>query len=162
IDSGFAPSTAPPTPTVMTSPNQLYAAAVNDDKVYVTSVSASPQGPINFQTNVFPVVYVGNLDPPGEDTDATANIARLVRNVIPDGPGTDSFFLQEIVDLDFVAGSTAAWLVSRASDVAQQVIYNPSTGVPAASVPQVDLSANVGAGACQNPTGVVTSATLGK
>ena len=56
------PSTDPPdAPTVMTAPNQLYAAAVQAGSVYVTSVSASPEPPIDFQPNVFPVLYVGDL-----------------------------------------------------------------------------------------------------
>src|SRR5262249_45682823 len=44
IDSGFAPSGSPDgTPTVMTSPNQLYSVAIFNGKIYVTSVSASPE-----------------------------------------------------------------------------------------------------------------------
>src|SRR4029077_6061989 len=41
-----------------TSPNQLAAMAVAGNRIYVTSVSASPAGPPKFDGNVFPVVYV--------------------------------------------------------------------------------------------------------
>ena len=87
IDSGFAASDRTAgAPTVMTSPNQLYAVAVQGGKVYVTSVSASPEPPINFDANVFPVVYVGDLATGTEDrrTSASANLARLVDDQIPD------------------------------------------------------------------------------
>lgn len=153
IDSGFiAPGGSS---AVMTSPNQLNSVAVRNGKIYVTSVSAAPEPPINFRTNVHPVVYVGDLTSHQEDRSnvGSANLARLAEDVIGDAPGTDRLFLEEITDLDFIAGSQAAYGVSRAADALQEVIYDPVDGVRAGT-PQINLGANVGAGPCQNPIGI--------
>jgi DNA-binding beta-propeller fold protein YncE len=152
IDSGFAPSTDPPdAPTVMTAPNQLYSAAVQGGKVYVTSVSASPQPPINFQANVFPVLYVGDLATGMEDLSnvGSANLARLVFDQIP--PESTRRFLQEIVDLAFDGDSNVAYVVSRAADTVQQLTYDPNIGIIVGTTEtrQINVSPD-----CQNPIGI--------
>jgi DNA-binding beta-propeller fold protein YncE len=150
LDSGFAPSgSAPETPTVMTAPNQLYGAAIQGDKVYITSVSASPQPPINFQTNVFPVLYVGDLATGLEDHSevGTANLARLAFDQVPERPR----FLQEIVDLDFDGLSNEAYVVSRAADIVQRLTFEPGVGIIIGTddVKQINV-----APLCQNPIGI--------
>jgi YVTN family beta-propeller protein len=159
LDSGFAPAgSAAGTPTVMTAPNQLYAAAVQGQKVYVTSVSAAPQPPIRFNTNVFPVLYVGDLGTHTEDRSnvGSANLARLAEDALGDAAGTDRFFLQEIVDLAFADASTA-YVVSRAADVIQRVSYDAETGITIGTeaVRQINVSPG-----CQNPTGIAISPSL--
>ncbi len=160
IDSGFAPAgSAAGTPTVFTAPNQLYALTVQGGRVYATSVSAAPQAPINFQTNVHPVVYVGDLASGQEDRSprGSANLAKLAEDAIqPATSGDKRFFLQEIVDLDFV--DDTAYVVSRAADVLQRVNYTASgITIGTAERRQIDLIAAGGPTACQNPIGVVTS-----
>jgi YVTN family beta-propeller protein len=152
IDSGFAPAgSSEGTPMVMTSPNQLGAVAVHGDKIYVASVSASPQAPINFRANVFPVVYVGNVSSRDQDG-STANLAKLATDLLGDNAGTDRFFLGDLADLAFDGDSSVAYVVSRAADVIQRVDYgsagSPSLGT--AAVAQINVSP-----ACQNPIGIV-------
>lgn len=152
IDSGFAPSTAPPdAPTVMTSPNQLYSAAVQGDKVYVTSVSASPEPPVNFQANVYPVLYVGDLTTGMEDLSdlGSANLARLVYDQIP--AEETRRFLQEIVDLAFDGDTNEAYVVSRAADTVQHLTYDPAQGIVIGTdeIKQINVSPD-----CQNPIGI--------
>ncbi len=163
IDSGFAPDGSPQgTPTVMTAPNQLFAVAVRAGKIYVTSVSASPQGPIKFNANVFPVLYVGDLATGTEDRSdvGSANLAKLAEDLIqPAVTGKQRLFLQEIVDLDFL--DNTAYVVSRAADAVQRVTYGGNgivLGTP--DVPQIDLIKAGGPPACQNPIGIVTSRDL--
>jgi len=159
LDSGFAPTTAPPgTATVMTSPNQLWSVAIVGSKIYVPSVSASPAPPINFVTNVQPVAYVADVWNHTEDRTATgtANLARLVRDQVPDAT---KFFLADTVDVSFV-GTANAYYVSRGADVVQRVEYKydgPVLGTPDRK--QIDLNV-VPSGStlrCQNPTGIVTT-----
>jgi hypothetical protein len=159
LDSGFVPVTAPAgTPTVLTSPNQLWSVAVVGSKIYVPSVSASPAPPISFVTNVQPVAYVGDLGAWAEDKSArgTANLARLVRDQVS---GSSRFFLADTVDVSFV-GSSVGYYVSRGADVVQRVEYGdhgPMLGTP--DVKQIELN-TVPAGStlrCQNPTGIVTA-----
>ncbi len=187
IDSGFVPDgSAAGSPTVMTAPNQLGAVAIHDGKIYVTSISASPQPPVKFNTNVFPVVYVADLRTATEDrsTVGSANLAKLADDVIPDVPAptpppvpcmspspcipvTNStrFFLADIVDLDFddsvAAPASTAYVISRGADVVQRVVYDPASGV-SAGLPQIDLAASYNslADGCQNPIGIVVSSRL--
>ncbi len=160
IDSGFAPSTAGVgAPTVMTSPNQLFSALVNGSKLYVTSISASPAPPTNFQVNVQPVLYVADLTGRVEDRGplGTADLARLVRDQIPD-PGV-KFFLADLVDLGFV-GTDLAYVLSRGADVVQRISYTGAAPTLGSSFnKQIDLNLTPAGspGPCQNPTGIAVT-----
>ncbi len=155
FDSGFAPpGVEAGSAALTTSPNQLYAAAVQGQKVYVTSVSASPAPPVEFDANVFPVLYVGDLASGAEDLSnvGTADLAKLADEAA--APGQARFFLQEIVDLDFAGPTDVAYVVSRASDAVERVVYDEMTGirVGTAAVPQIDLAPG-----CRAPIGIVVS-----
>src|SRR4029079_9925951 len=113
--------------TVQASPNQLWNAIVVGSKVYVPTVSASPAPPVNFRTNVQPIVYVGDLDAHAEDTGATGtmDLATLVRDQIPSTQ--TRFFLADIVDIGFV-GENVMYVVSRDADVLQRIALD--SGAP--------------------------------
>ena len=114
----------------MTSPNQLYAAAIQDGKVYVTSVSASPQPPIRFDPNVFPVVYVGDLATGTRGPfQRRLRQPRQARRPHPVRATGARLFLQEIVDLDFDGDFDTAYVVSRAADAVQRVNYDAASGI---------------------------------
>ena len=158
IDSGFAPADG--APTVMTSPNQLYSVAVQGDRVYVTSISASAGPPVRFNANVHPVVYVGDLTTRTElrAPDGTTNYARLVFDDVP--AGSTRFALADLVDIAFIGTSNIAYALSRGADVVQRVVYEP-TGITAGS--DINEQIEIGgtpAGAsrgCQTPIGIATS-----
>lgn len=165
IDSGFAPVGAPVgTPTVMTSPNQLWTAIIIGQKIYLPSISASPAAPVSFQTNVQPVIYVGDLASHTEDRGLTGtmNLSPLVRDQIPD-PGP-RFFLADIVDISFV-GDSVMYVLSRGADVLQRVSLE-TTGPELGSTQNFQIDLNVvptgGTARCQNPTGVVIGHTTNK
>src|SRR5262249_22955856 len=108
LDSGFAKGGVATNPTVKTSPNQLGALAIAGGRLYVTSVSASPEGPTRFDNNVFPVVYVADLAGAAEVRDAsgTVNLARKIYDAIPSpSPTSPRFIPGELADLDFVPDS---------------------------------------------------------
>lgn len=153
IDSTFG------SPSTMTAPNQLYAVAIAGDRIFVPSVSASPEPPVSFNTNVQPVVYVGALDSLSEDTSniGTTNLAAHVRDEITDGA---RHFLADIVDVAMV-GTDIAYVLSRGANVVQRVEYNEATGISIGSAfnEQIDVGA-APAGApegCFGPSGIVTS-----
>src|SRR6185295_17649664 len=105
MDSGFHKDGLAANPTVMTSPNQLSAMAVSGKRVYITSVSASPEGPARFDNNVFPVVYVADLATGAEIRDAsgTANLARKIYDAIPSPSAASPRFIPgELSDLAFL------------------------------------------------------------
>lgn len=164
IDSGFANAGAPAgTATAMTSPNQLWAVRIVGDRIYVPSVSVSPQAPINFQTNVQPVAYVGDLEEstPVSGALGTANLAKLVNDNVAapvEAGDPPRFFLADTVDVDFI-GDKVAYYLSRGADVVQRVTYDGTITIGSDQNDQIDLNV-VPAGSalrCQTPTGIVTA-----
>ena len=164
-DSGFAPDGSPAgTPTVQTSPNQLSAVVVKNGKIYVPSVSVSPAPPLKFNTNVQPVVYVGDLATSTEDLSSvgTTNMAKEIKDELP----APRFFLADIVDMDFVADKNVGYVLSRGADVMQRVVYDDTLPNEADHIKvgstingQIDLliAAPGGGGVCQTPTGLVVA-----
>lgn len=153
-DSGFGD------PSVTTSPNQLFAVAVAGDKIYLPSISASPEAPVQFNQNVQPVLYVGDLAAGEEDLSnvGTHNLAALVRDQIPQGE--PRFFLADIVDVSFV-GDAIAYVVSRGANVVQRLELNSATGVQIGSSfnKQIEIGgAPPGSPeGCAVPTGIVAA-----
>ncbi len=163
LDSGFPKGGTVGAPTVTTSPNQLAAVAIKDKRIYVTSVSASPEGPARFDNNVFPVVYVGDLSTGAEvkGGGGTTNLARKVFDVIPAPSATAPRFIPgELSDIDFVPKTNVSYAVARAADLMQRVTWD-DTGVTIGSTQnkQIDLAGNDTIGKCQGPTGVAINAT---
>jgi YVTN family beta-propeller protein len=163
IDSGFPKGGVSGNPTVHASPNQLGAVAVANNRVYVTSVSASPEGPPRFDNNVFPVVYVGDLASASEVRDATGtvNLARKIYDAIPSpSPTSPRFIPGELSGIDFVPSSDVAYVIGRAGDVMVRVTFG-ATDVQVGSTQnqEIDLAGNATLGQCQEPTGLVIDAT---
>jgi YVTN family beta-propeller protein len=159
IDSGFPKGGTGA--NVSASPNQLAAVATRGGRIYVTSVSASPEGPTRFDNNVFPVVYVGDLAAAAEvKTGAgTTNLARKVVDAIPAPSATAPRFIPgELSDIDFVPGTTVSYAVARAADIVQRVVWDDA-GVQIGSTQnkQIDLAGNDTLGRCQNPTGIAVN-----
>jgi YVTN family beta-propeller protein len=163
-DSGFAPDGSPQgTPTVQTSPNQLSGVVVQNGKIYVTSVSVSPAGPTKFNTNVQPVVYVGDLATSKEDTSpvGTTNMAKEVKDELP----APRFFLADIVDMAFVTDKNVGYVLSRGGDVMQRVVYDETQAAPADQIKlgstfngQIDLAIPTADNkTCLTPTGLVVA-----
>jgi YVTN family beta-propeller protein len=148
-----------------TSPNQLWAVAIQGGRIYIPSVAASPAPPLRFDNNVFPLMLVGNLTAKAADTTAsgTTNLMAKIRTLIPmPTVMTPRFALGDIVDLSFVPGTNISYVVSRAAEVVQRVVWDPAAAADADKVKlgstqnlQIDVNVAVGAGVCQNPTGIV-------
>ncbi len=158
-DSGFVPD-GTNAGTVKTSPNQFYAAAIQGQKVFVTSISASPKGPPKFNGNVQPVVYVGDLETRKEDLDnaGTVNLARKVADAIP--AGQPRHFLADLSDIAFAGSSNIAYALSKGADVVQRVVFDEVKGISIGSSfnKQIDVgTAKNGNKPCQNPTGIVAA-----
>jgi len=158
IDSGFPKGGVAGAPTVMTSPNQLAAVATANGRVYVTSVSASPADLARFDNNVFPVVYVADLEQRAEVRDAsgTTNLARKIYDAIPSPSARSPRFIPgDLSDIDFVAGTNVAYAIGRAGDVMQRVTFGASVEIGSSQNKQIDLAGSDAIGRCQAPTGVV-------
>ncbi len=159
LDSGFARNGDPTQGTVTTAPNQLASLAVADGRVFVTSVSASPEAPTRFDNNVFPVVYAADLATGVEERGAggSTNLARKVVDAIPSPtPEAPRFIPGDLSGIDFVPGTNIAYVVGKAGDVMVRVVWDRS-GVTIGSSQnvQIDLAGNDAIGRCQGPSGIV-------
>jgi hypothetical protein len=164
IDSGFPKGGVDGNPTITTSPNQLASVAAANGRLYITSVSASPEGPTRFDNNVFPVVHVADLATGTEVRDAsgTVNLARKIYDAIPASSATSPRFIPgELSDLDFVAGSNVAYTIGRAGDVMQRVTFGDTVQIGSTQNKQIDLAGNDAIGKCQNPTGIAIDSERG-
>jgi len=158
LDSGFPKGGVAGAPTIKTSPNQLSAAAVANGRVFITSTSASPELPVRFDNNVFPVVYVADIAGAAEVTGAggSTNLARKIYDAIPTPSVTNPRFIPgELADLDFVKDSTVAYTIGRAGDVMVRVTFGGTVEIGSTQNKLIDLAGNDTIGKCQNPTGVV-------
>lgn len=165
VDSGFAKGGVAGAPTVLTSANQLAAMATANGRLYITSVSASPQDTARFDNNVFPVVYVADLATAAEVRNAsgTVNLARAIYDAIPTPSAAAPRFIPgDLSDLDFVANSNVAYAVGRAGDVMQRVVFGAAIEIGSTQNRQIDLAGSDAIGRCQNPTGVVVDSEHGR
>ncbi|MBA2543651.1 MAG: YncE family protein, partial [Deltaproteobacteria bacterium] len=162
--SGFTKGGVADAPTLLTSPNQLSAVAVANGRLYITSVSASPDGPARFDNNVYPVVYVADLATGTEVRDASGsvNLARKIYDAIPSPSAASPRFIPgELSDIDFVADSNVAYAIGRAGDVMQRITFGDTVEIGSTQNKQIDLAGNDAIGKCQNPTGVVIDSARG-
>ncbi len=158
LDSGFPRGGDPKNPTIQTAPNQLSSLAVFGNRLFVTSVSASPEAPLRFDNNVFPVVYVADLSTGQEvrDETGTTNLARKIVDAIPNPtPEAPRFIPGELSDIDFVPGSNSvAYAVGRAGDLMVRTVFAGPVAVGSSQNVEIDLAGNDQIGRCQGPTGV--------
>jgi YVTN family beta-propeller protein len=157
-DSGFPRGGVDGNPNILTSANQLASVAFLQGRVYITSVSASPEAPLRFDNNVFPVVYVGDLASKQEvaDSSGTTNLARQIVDALPTPtPQAPRFIPGDLADIDFVPGKNVAYAIGRAGDLMVRVVYaggNVSVGSSQNVV--VDLAGSDAIGRCQGPIGI--------
>jgi YVTN family beta-propeller protein len=162
LDSGFAKNGDATLGTVKTSPNQLAAVASSGSRIFVTSVSASPEAPTRFDNNVFPVIYVADLANGAEVRGAagTTNLARKIYDAIPSPSAASPRFIPgDLSDLAFLGDSNVAYAVGRAGDVMVRVTFGPaSVDIGSTQNKEIDLAGNDTIGKCQGPSGVVIDA----
>lgn len=161
IDSGFPKGGVAGAPTVQTSPNQLAALAIANNKIYVTSVSASPEAPVRFDNNVFPVVYAADLTSGQEVRGAagSTNLARKIYDAIPAPSAQNPRFVPgDLSDLDFVPGTNVSYAIGKGADLMVRVTWGDTVSIGSTQNKLIDLGGNDALGRCQMPTGVAIDA----
>ena len=146
IDSGF---------TVMTSANQLWSVALRNDRIYIPSVSSSPATPLQFDRNVFAVVWVG-IPATGTLITDPGGTTSLTKEIVDHVTSRPRFVMGDLVDMDFIPGSSVSYAVSRAADAVQRITWNDGVGVTLGSTAndQINVLGNQTTGLCQAPTGI--------
>jgi YVTN family beta-propeller protein len=97
-------------------PNQLQAALLRDDRLYVPSIAASPEPPVRFNVNVQALVHVVDAAALAEIPDRTVNLnAEIKAEVQPADPrrSLERLFANDIVALDATPDASRFYLVSR-------------------------------------------------
>jgi YVTN family beta-propeller protein len=145
FDSGF---------TDLAAPNQLWSVSVRAGRVYVTSISAAPALPLQFDHNVFAVIYVGDLATKAKvDTpDGTTSLTKAIVDQVTTRP---RFVMGDLVDMDFIPNSSVSYAVSRGADAMQRITWT-DTGVVLGSAAndQINVLGSQATGLCQAPTGI--------
>jgi YVTN family beta-propeller protein len=171
-DTGFPDSKGQ---TTGCFPNQLYASAIKNNFLYVTSVCESPRGPVgadaafvapgtltsNFKTEVHAAVFVIDLttgkEVPGLGLLLTREFDRLYTGL--NRPNDASRRLPLIPsDIMFAAGSTIGYVSGYGSDAVFRIAYRADGSletVGAAAQPFIDLKAMGG----ELPVGIASANT---
>lgn len=161
IDAGFPKGGVAGNPTIQTSANQLAALGTTQGKLFITSVSASPEPPARFDNNVFPVVYTADLE--SAEQVAAVNLAKKLVDANPTPtPANPRFIPGELSDIDFVNDSPVGYVIGRAGDVMIRVTFGDTAEVGSTQNKQIDLAGNDTIGRCQNPIGLVIDSEKGR
>lgn len=137
-------------------PNQLYGLTIHKafgkTRAYVSSVAASPEGPVNFNFNMQALISVIDVDAEAEEGDRTVNLNDFVKKQV-DNDGDDNKgrrFLNTLNAVGFVNADDKiiGYASAAGSDIVLRVVWKEDgsfeVGAPDA------LNIPVG----QNPTGL--------
>jgi cytochrome c peroxidase len=154
LDTGFFDSTNPTANPAMGRatacfPNQLYAAAAYGDRLYVTSVCASPVGPLgavklpdgtttnaNFKTLVHPVVFVVDTKQNVEVQEERVVLDQVLEQHYANDQAVDRRFplIPNDIDVTERAGRVELLVSALGTDAVFRVDYNqvktPMVGAP--------------------------------
>jgi YVTN family beta-propeller protein len=150
LDTGFLDSTGRRTGCF---PNQLYAAALNSGRLYVTSVCESPRGPTvnppgvtaNIKTQVHAAIFVidtqKNQEIPEQGLLLTREFEKMfvARGLLDDASRRIPLIPNDIM---FAAGTTVGYISGYGSDAVYRIAYKPDgtlDQVGAMSQPYIDL-----------------------
>ena len=152
-------------------PNQLQSITINGDFAYISSICASPVGPIGPKNNTHPVVSVINVKTNQEVTAGTTNLAKdfnafYAAQGTPDDPSRRVPLAPS--DIAFLPGSGVSYVAANGADAVFRVRYDPATssvaevGAGAGNPLFINLSSGAIADATkkgQNPIGLVVANT---
>jgi YVTN family beta-propeller protein len=150
-DAGFGAS-------VGCSPNQLFNIAINQGRLYVSHVCASPKGPVSPTANLTAGVSVIDLATKLEDKSGPRGTLALSRLIREQDTAATSSLLGIPVELEFKKDTQVAYVLSQAGDAVQRVVWNgvraPVVLGTEAAFSQIDLK---GTGGVKAPIGIITA-----
>jgi YVTN family beta-propeller protein len=173
-DTGFVDSRGQ---TTGCFPNQLYAAAINSQRLYLTSVCESPRGPVgpdaapvapgvassNFKTQVHGAIFVVDLatdeELPAQGLLLTRAFDKLYSDLkLPDDGSRRMPLIPN--DIMFAAGSTFAYVTGYGADAVFRIAYKADGSVErvgADAQPFIDLKPGGAVAAGELPIGVASA-----
>ncbi|MBI3890262.1 MAG: beta-propeller fold lactonase family protein, partial [Candidatus Wallbacteria bacterium] len=143
-------------------PNFLSDVVIKGNYGYVPATGMSPDGPVNFKTNTQSFVYVFDTRTDSEVVTATFNMNAAVDTHNAGTSTNTKVFLNTPWALAFSRTTTAAFVLSAASDVAMRMKLNPADGTPSltglSGTPTATTVVQVPANG-RNPRGIVFDPT---
>lgn len=159
-------------------PNQLYAAAINGGRLYITSVCESPRGPTgpattpmmttdvrNFQTQIHAVINVVDTTTNSEIATQKINLnqrlnAQYAARSVPDDGARRMPLIMN--DIQFVSGTNVAYVSAYGADAVFRVRFNADgslneIGTTAQNF--INLASLAGADAGRLPVGLALAST---
>ncbi len=137
-------------------PNQLYSCAINDGKLFVTAVGASPASfnhTTEFHQNVHGLVYAIDTATNTPDDTQLANLSELVQALPAAGIASEGRRFAAVPhDIAFVPGTDFGYVAALTANMLLRVNYSGAT--PVAGAPQTNFLA-----ADASPTGVTIIGT---
>ena len=96
-------------------PNQLHAALIRGNRLYLPNIGAAPEPPVKFDVNVQALVHVVDADALSELTNLHVNLNAKIKNEpVPSDPTSlDKLFGNDIVAIDANRDGTDFLIVSR-------------------------------------------------
>jgi YVTN family beta-propeller protein len=137
--------------TVACSPNQLYGLTIHrafgKTRAYVSSVAASPAGPVNFNFNMQALISVIDVEAEVEEPSRAVNLNDLVK-LQPEG---ERRFMNTLNAIDFVNADDRiiGYATAEGSDIVLRVVWDEAGGV------SIGAPSNLNIPVGQNPTGIV-------
>jgi len=151
-------------------PNQLYAAAIKGDRLFVTSVCESPRRPVNSQQNLFAAISLINLTTNLPDTDHHVLLTRefetryaATATAVPDTNARRFPLVPNDISFLPMGGGNVAYVSSYGSDAIFRVEFNADFSL--AQVGQGTalhfIGLNAGTAAGRLPIGIAVANTVG-
>jgi YVTN family beta-propeller protein len=173
-DTGFPDSKGNPTGCF---PNQLHAAAIDNGRLYVTSVCESPRGPTgpdaapvapgtavsNFKTQVHGAVFVVDLESNQELLEERVLLTRAFDQMFAErGTPDDASRRMPLIPnaIAFAAGTHVAYVTAYGSDAVFRIAYKADGAlerVGAATQPFIDLKPGGMVAAGELPIGIASA-----
>ncbi len=154
-------------------PNQLQSVTINGTIAYITSVCASPNGPLNPVADTHGAVSVVDIAAGAEVTAGSKSLMQQFESFYTTNTFADDAtrrYPSVPSDLAFVPGKTVGYLAANAADAVFRTVYDGTGAITAVGTdkgrPFIDLLNGKGAvldAAHQgkNPTGIVTPNSAG-
>lgn len=135
-------------------PNQLNAAAIRGNFLYLPNTGASPNGPFRFDVNTHSLLAVIDRTTRA-DAGQTINMHLAVQNQV----NPEKRFVTVPWTMAFKNGSDQGYVVSAASNIVVKVEVNPGTGAPTVQNDPLDPTRVLEIPTGKNPRGIVINST---
>lgn len=121
-------------------PNQLGSALIRGTSLFLPSIGAAPEPPVQFTVNVQGLVHQVNISTNADEADRTQNLNAQVKDEADPANATASLqklFCNDLVDIDATADGSVFLVLSRGGNYAVRATIDPASNQLSLGVPNV-------------------------